>query len=313
LQSTISYPSQEQEELASRFRIAVQKLDQLGLADKDDAPFMDPPLPGSATEIYKELETLHTKERGPKGIDPKGRGLALFLKATQLKTGGFLSGYHGDFKNGPGDARRPMPWEMFRDYAQAALKKGKMDQAKGQPVKAAHAYKQVLSFGRQILNEAGGYQFALWGLSFQKQAAEELARLWQATANADRDKAAVFANLVSRRLDLLQTAFSCLDDLADYRSMDAAIAAAERRNDPNFSPWGINTLAILALKGAPAQAEVLRNAGAMVYMLNPIMQTRAQKALSDFEARGSGAEKAFIAFQKDWVRTHDVYGGVGGF
>ncbi|MEW6531382.1 MAG: hypothetical protein AB1473_11120 [Thermodesulfobacteriota bacterium] len=313
VQSTASYPSPEQEELAARFRIAVQKLDQLGLLGKEDAPFMDPPIPGAATDIYKELESLHPKERGPKGIDQKGRGLALFFKAAQLKSGGFLRAYHGDFKSGPSDKRRPMPWEVFRDYAQAAMKKGKMHQAKGQPDKAAQAYRVVLSFGRQILDEAGGYQFALWGLSFQKQAADELAKLWQASANSNRDKAATFANLVSRRLDLLQTAFSCLDDLADYRSIDAAIAAAQRKGDPNFSPWGINTLAILALKGAPAQPDVLQQAGAMVYMLNPTMQTRAQKELNELEAHRSGAEKAFIAQQKEWVQKHDVYGGVGGF
>jgi hypothetical protein len=101
--------------------------------------------------------------------------------------------------------------------------------------------------------------------------------------------------------------------MEEYRSLKAAITAAERRKDSVFRPWGLNTLAIFAAKGAPASPEVIRRAGAMVLVKNPHMQNTAKEALRRIASESSRKVRAFIKSQKKWVSAHDVYGTASSF
>jgi hypothetical protein len=109
-------------------------------------------------------------------------------------------------------------------------------------------------------------------------------------------------------LDLLQTALTCLDKMADYQALKAAMIAARRSGDPYFRPWGINTLAILSLKGAPATAEAVKSAQVMVLVENRQMRQIAAQALRKLVANPGDPGGAFIKYQKNWVRNHRVYG-----
>ena len=122
--SSEAYPTEAQNEIAARFAAAIAVLDQLGLPGKEDLGWVDYPSTGDAVAEYKELEKLHLQERGSKGVDARAAGVQVLLKGAGRSQGGLLQIYQGDFPSGPEDKRRPVPWDMFRDYVQAAIKLG---------------------------------------------------------------------------------------------------------------------------------------------------------------------------------------------
>lgn len=306
-----NYPTAAQNEVALRFKTSMEIIDKIGITGNEDADLMTAPAAGQALQYYQELEKLYVKERGPNGIDPKTEGVQMFLKAASFAHGGFLKYYHGDFPAGPDDKRHPMPWQTLNDYAQAAIERAKAAEQQGNKRAAESIYRRLIAFGRQILDELGGVQFIQWGTAIQKQAAEELAR---ATDNpVDREKALAFVKLATRRLDLVQTALSCLDDMEDYKPLSAAAIAASRNGDINFRPWGISTLAILGLKGAPSNQAAIKAAGGIVMLNSPAMQKKALEVLDQLSADTSDKVKSFVEFQKDWVKNHRVFGGLQAF
>ena len=153
--SNDAYPTEAQNETSARFEAAIAVLDQLGLPGKEDLPWVDYPSAGDAV-ADKELEKLHLQERGSKGVDPRASGVQVLLKAAGRSQGGLLKIYHGDFAGGPEDKRRPAPWDMFRDYVQAAIKLGNIYQKQAKPKDAERIYRDVISLGRQFLDEPGG-------------------------------------------------------------------------------------------------------------------------------------------------------------
>jgi hypothetical protein len=304
-----AFPTAAQTDVAARFQATLSVLDKLGLPGNEDVDLLPAGTSGTAVSEYRELEGLYLQERAKKGgVDPGAKGVHVLLKAAGKSQGGLLEIYHGDFPAGPNDKRRPVPWDMFRDYVAGAVKLAKTYERKSHEDRAEAVYRALLSLGRQFLDEPGGLQFVTWGLTFQKQGAEELGRLLSATKRPGKEKALNLANLASRRLDLVQTALQCLDDMAEYRSLQAAITAAERTGDAVFRPWGINTLAILAVKNAPASRDVCDAAGGMVIVENPNMRKAALNALDSIANEPSGAVKSFIQRQKEWVTGHQVYG-----
>lgn len=307
------YPTPQQEEAAQRFLTTLTVLDKLGLPGNEDLQFLYPVEQGTAVEQYKELENLYKAEKGREGVDPGGRGVQVFLKAATKSPGGLLQVYHEDFKKGPEDKRKPVPWEMFKDYVEAAIKHAKFLERREKTKQAETIYRRVCSMGRQFLDERGGFQFMNWGLTFQKEGAQELARIIPIKGNPSKQTAKDLVNLTSRRLDLLQTAFSCMDDMADYKSLKAAIIAAERSNDQIFKTWGINTLAILALKGAPADPGTVKSAGAMAIVTDLGMQKIALAALEQLGSEPTGQLRRFIENQKEWIQIHQVYGAANTF
>jgi len=311
--SAAPYPTPEQTETATRFVTALAVLDKLGLPGTEDLQLIEPVDSGTAEEHYKELENLYKSEGSPGGVDPGARGVQVLLKAATKNKGGLLRMYHGDFKSVPEDRRRPLPCDMFMNYVDAAIKHGKYLERRENPKRAETIYRRLVSMGRQLLDEPGGLQFMNCGLAIQKRGAQELARILPSRGNPSREQAQAVANLASRRLDLLQTALSCLDDMADYRSLRAAIIASERVNDQVFRPWGINTLAILALKGAPANPDAVKSAGAMIMVADSGMQKTASMALDKLAAEPSGQLRRFIENQKDWILKHQVYGPANTF
>ncbi|MGO9567020.1 MAG: hypothetical protein ACLP5H_05715 [Desulfomonilaceae bacterium] len=311
--SSDDYPTEAQNETAARFEAAVAILDQIGLPGKEDLAWVDYPTAGDAVVEYKELEKLHLQERGPKGVDQRALGVQVLLKGAGRSQGGLLRVYQGDFAAGPEDKRRPVPWDMFRDYVEAAIKLGNTYEKQAKLKDAEKIYRRVIALGRQFLDESGGFQFVNWGMTFQKQGAEALARLLTSSRSAEKQQASAFANLTSRRLDLMQTALNCLDDMADYKSLKAAILASGRAGDPIFRPWGINTLAILALRGAPAGPDAMNAAGGIVLVKNPVMEKKAMATLDELASEPSGKVKSFVENQKEWIRDHQVYGAVQAF
>jgi hypothetical protein len=306
-----TYPTAEQNEVALRFKATLEIMDKIGIPGNEDQALLSKPAAGQGLDHYKELERLHPKERGTNGVDPKTEGVQVFLKAASFARGGFLQYYQGDFPSGPDDKRRLMPWDMFGDYFQAAIERAKAAEEQGNKRAAESIYKRLINFGRQILDEPGGFQFLQWGITFQKDAAEELGRVEERQEN--RDKALAFVKNSARRLDLLQTALNCLDDMEDYKPLPAATIAANRTGDPIFEPWGISTLMILSLKGAPANKAAIKAAGGIVILNDPTMQKSAAEALDRLAAEPSGKAKAFIESQKEWVKAHKVYGGSQAF
>jgi tetratricopeptide (TPR) repeat protein len=301
------YPTAEQNEMESRFRAVLDVLNTVGMPGEEDKEIMARPTSGKAVEAYKELERLYPKERVGKGIDPKTEGVQIFLKAANVEHANLLQHYQPDFKTGPEDKRPAMPWEMFADYAQAAIERAKAAEKQGNTRVAESIYRRLITFGRQILNEPGGARFLIWGISIQKRAAEELARIQERPA--DREKTLAFIQLAGRRLDLLQTALSCLDDMVDYKALSAAAYAASRPKDHVFRPLGISTLAIMAIKGAPANEAACQAAGGIVILQNRAMQKQASEALEKIASQSTGSAKSEIEFQKEWVKTHRVFGG----
>ncbi|MGB6066621.1 MAG: hypothetical protein WBG50_17590 [Desulfomonilaceae bacterium] len=313
VKSLDAYPTEAQNEAATRFETAVAILDKLGIPGKGDLAWVEYPLDGDATAEYRELGRLYVQERGPKGVDPKSSGVQVLLKGASRSHSGLLQLYHGDFPSGPKDKRRPVPWGAFRDYATAAIKLGRIFENQSKPRQAERIYRRIISLGRQFLDEPGGYQFVTMGITVQKQGAEALARLLTSSRSAEKQQLSAFANLASRKLDLLQTALNSLDDMADYKSLKAAVLAAHRTGDPIFGPWGINTLAILALKGAPACPEAMTAAKSMVLVKDSAMKKKALETLDELASEQSGTVTSFIRYQKDWVRSHQVYGSVHAF
>jgi tetratricopeptide (TPR) repeat protein len=311
--SNRAYPTGAQDEIAARFEAALAVLDQVGLPGKEDLAWVEYASAGDAVAEYKELERLHLQELGTNGIDPRALGVQVLLRGAGRSQGGLLKLYHGDFPNGPEDNRRPVPWYMFRDYVQAAVKLGHIYERQSKTKEAKKIYRRLISLGRQFLDEPGGCQFVSWGMTFQKQGAEALARLLTSSRKVEQQQASAFANLTSRRLDLLQTALNSLDDMEDYKSLKAAIVASRRTGDSVFGLWGINTLAILALKGAPAAPNAMSAAGCMVLVNNPVMEKRAMAALDELASGSSGKMTSVIESQKEWIRNHQVYGAIRTF
>lgn len=311
--STEKFPTDRQRESAMQFETACGVLERIGVKDDKDLDIIGKRAPGAATNEYVELEQLHQKERNKRGIDPDSRGVDLLIRAAGKEHGGFLQVYHGDFKEGPKDKRRPMPWEVLRDYGGAALERGKTQEKRMNAKAAQRIYRQVIAVGRQLIDEPGGYSFVNWGLTFQKQGAEALARVLPPSAAEEKARVSAFANLVSRRLDSLQTALGCLDDLADYHALEAAISASQRTSDTIFRPWALNTLAILSLKGAPAGTSAMQSAGGLLLVINPAMQKLAATRLDELITKEGGRTKEFIDAQREWVQTHNVYGESHGF
>jgi hypothetical protein len=307
VQWTKPYPTPEQNEAELRFKTALEVINTIGMPGEEDKEIMGRPAPGKAVEAYRELERLYPKERSSRGIDPKAEGVQMFLKAATVEHAHLLKYYQPDFKAGTDDKRPSMPWEMFGEYAQAAIERAKAAEKQGNPRVAESIYKRLITLGRQILNEPGGARFLIWGIGIQKRAAEELARVQERPA--DREKTSAFIQLAGRRLDLLQTALSCLDDMVDYKALSAAAYAANNSKDHVFRPLGINTLAILAIKGAPANEAATRAAGGIVILQNRVMQKQALEALEKIASESSGSVKTEVEFQKEWVKTHRVFGG----
>ncbi len=302
------YPTPDQEEIAMRFQAALSVLDSIGLPGKEDLLLAAPVERGSAATYIKELEKLYPQERGAKGLAWNARGVTTFLKGSVKAHGGLLERFHGDFKKGPRDRLSPPPWDMFRDYVEGAIKRAKRHEKLGEYKKAEDIYRRIISFGRQVLDEPGGLQFLQWGIAFQKRGAEELLKLRTTTSMEPQKDIEAFLRLASRRLNLLATALNCLDNMADFKSLKAAIIASRRTGDANFRSWGINTLVILSLRGAPADHETTESIGTIVRTTNPAMQKLAGEALLKLEKSNSGALASFIERQKDWVLTHQVYG-----
>ena len=69
-------------------------------------------------------------------------------------------------------------------------------------------------------------------------------------------------------------------------------------------------MAILALKGAPANPETVKTAGSMVLVIDPGMQKIASAALGKLESESTAQLRRFIENQKEWVKNHQVYGTV---
>jgi hypothetical protein len=307
------YPTTLQEETAQRFLATLAVLDRLGLPGAEDLQLLYPGEQGTAVEQYKELENLYKSEKGSEGVDPGGRGVQVLLKAAAKSRGGLLQIYHEDFKKGPEDKRKPVPWEMFKDYVEAAVKHAKFLERREKTKQAETIYRGLIAIGRQFVDEPGGFHFMNWGLTFQKIGAQELSRILPTQGAPSKQMAKNLVNLTSRRLDLLQTAFACMDDMADYKGLKAAIIAAERSKDPVFRAWGINTLAILALKGAPADPETVKSAGAMALVTDLGMQEIALAALGRLASEPTGQLGRFIESQKEWVKSHQVYGTANTF
>ncbi len=313
VQSEATFPTPKQEELALRFGTALAILDKIGLERSSEGSLIGRAVKGPAVSDYKELEKLHPKERGPKGVHHTAYGVQVLLRAAVRRPAGLGDLYHGDFKTDPTDTRRSVPWDMFRDYVQAAISYGKSLEERGSKRKAERVYRGIISLGRQFIEESAGYQYYFWGLTFEKLGAQELARVLPASASAEKRMAQDLANLASRRIDLLQTALNCLDDLVDYNSLKAAIVASEGRGTGLFRMWGINTLSILAEKGAPASPSVAQKAGAVVLIRNSSMQRAASDTLDQLASRSTREVKSFIENQRRWVENHRVYGTVQTF
>jgi hypothetical protein len=300
-----SYPSERQDETAAQFEAALAVLDRLGVRNSEAEALAQPSESGNSVDDYKELDRSYQRDKGPKGVDPKSESVQVFLKAAARANGGWLMNYSGDFQTGSSDKRKAVPWGMIKDYVKGAIELGKHMERNGKTKSASAVYKRIICLGCQFLNEPGGYQFALWGLEFQRQGAEQVARVGDA---AEKQKALKIVHECSRKTDLLQTALGCLNVMNDYVSEKAAIVAAKRKDDPIFMPWGISTLAIFSIRGAPAKDEVCKAAGTTVVILNPKMQKIASDALAATAAEQSGKVKQFIEFQNEWIRAHNVYG-----
>lgn len=314
VRSDASFPTPRQEDLALRFETALAVLNKIRLEEPDPGrSLIGRTAKGPAVSDYKELEKLHPKERGAQGIHHTAHGVQVLLRAAARSPAGLLQRYHGDFRSDPSDTRRPAPWDMFRDYVDAAIRYGKSLEKRGSRKKAERVYRRVIALGRQFLEESGGYQYHIWGLTFEKAGAQELVRVLPSRATEERRIAQDLVSLASRQIDLLQTGLNCLDDLVDYNSLQAAIKAAQTSEAGLFRPWGINTLSILSEKGAPAGPEVVQRAGAPVLVMNSSMQKAASNALDRVASHSSKEVKSFIDLQRRWVQRHRVYGAVNTF
>jgi hypothetical protein len=306
------YPTPAQNEIAMRFSAALEVIDKIRLLGGEDIYVAGVAIKGSALEMLQELEDLHKKEFADKGVHPESRGVSVFVKAGGMENGEFLKKYHGDFPSGPRDHRKPVPWDIFRDYALAALKMGKLQEKRGDIKAAEKIYRRIVGFGKLILDEPGGLQFVNWGLTFEKMGANALAELYSNLKRPAAVEMAEFANMVSRRLNILRTAQDCLDDLAEFRALKASIIAANKRGDTVFRPWAINTLCIFAYKGAPADEAIVKKLGVLALINDRGMQSVAERALRDISSSSKPHVRKFIQRQRQWVRNNQVYGAVSG-
>ena len=311
--SNAGYPTASQDETAMRFEAAMEILKKIGPTGSIDLVEAPTPLSGNAANDYKELIRLYPSEMGAGGIAPTAGGVQVLLRAATRSVSGLLELYRGDFPAGSKDERSAVPWDMFRDYVEAAIRKGRLLETEDDVKSAENVYRAVIALGRQITRERGGFQFVHWGATFEKRGAEELARMLPGNRRAEKEQTAALASLLSRRLDTLQTALNCLDKMEDYNSLSAAIVAARRDDDPVFKPLAVSTLSILAFKGAPANAEAMKAGEDLVLVKNPLMQKIALEVLVEIAGEPSGRWKSFVEFQKQWVQRHNVYGTVTSF
>ncbi len=303
-----SYPTPKQDEIALRYQAAMQVIDRIGLLGGEDMYIVGPRTKGSASELLSDLERLHRKELGDKGIEPNSRGVSVFVKAGSMQTGDFLKLYHGDFKSGPEDHRKPVPWDVFRDYAVGAIKMAKIQEKRGDLKSAEQIYRRLIGFGKIILDEPGGLQFVNWGLTFEKIGATALAELFKKSGNPDLVEISEFASLVSRRLDVLGTAQDCLDDMVEFNALKASIIASQKKGDSVFRPWAVNTLCIFAHKGAPARKSIIKEIGVLALISDREMQGVAQSSLKELYSKAETRTRSFIDQQIQWVKTNRVYG-----
>ncbi len=304
------YPTSAQEDVALRFEATLSVLQRLGLPGNEDAPFLSKRTKGSAASLYRELIELHPREHFRQGLAENARGVDILLKAAAMETSGIRGMFYADFPIGQQDTRNAIPWNVFKDYAEAALARAREQKKKGKGQMAQSICRRVISLGRQFLDEGEGLQTLTWGLTFQIQGARGLAQALPNRQKEEKRKVLTFVSLASRRLDLLKTALVCLDEMEDYKPLNAAMAAVEQVDDPAFQRWGVNTLAILAFKGAPANEETLQEAGAFVLLRNPNMQRVAAQALERYQSSADERLAGFVAFQKAWVMNHQVFGSV---
>ncbi len=304
VESDKSYPTEPQDEAATQFEATLAVLDRLGLKNEEAEALAQSTESGNSADDYKELDRSYQRDKGSTGVDPKSESMQIFLKAAARANGGWLQSYSGDFQSGSEDKRKPVPWQMIKDYVKGAIELGKHLEKTGKTKSATAVYRRIISLGNQFAKEPGGYQFAVWGSEFQREGAEQLARIGDA---AEKPKALKLVRDCSRKIDLLQTALGCLNVMNDYVSEKAAIVAAIRKDDPIFMPWGINTLAIFAIRGAPANDEVCKAAGTTVIVFNPKMQKSASEALATLSSGPLTKVKQFVDFQNEWIRAHNVY------
>jgi hypothetical protein len=298
------YPTAKQNEVANQFTATLAILDKLGLQSQEAFQLVNLSKGENSAEDYRDLERAYERERGPKGLDYKANSMQLFLKAISRSEGGLLKVYQSDFQIDISDKRKPVPWKMFHEYVDSTIARAKQLEKSGKFQHAITLYKKIIGLGSQLLNEQGGYQFAFWGTYFQKQAAEHLYKIAE---GQEKNVCAKLISNCSRKLDLLQTALGCLNQMRDYDSLKAAEIAATRHGDQLFLNWGINNLVIFALKGAPANENVCRKLGNTALVINPEMQKTAQDLLQSIAIEPSGKTKKMIDFQTEWVKSHNIY------
>jgi hypothetical protein len=299
VESQVHFPTPEQQENAQKFQAALAVWDKI----KPQASSTEFNQKNSSAEDLIDLERRYRREKDK--IGPDCEGVDLLLKIAGKPRIDFLSVYYGDFSKKPHESRKPVPWEVISAYVNAALSKGQLLEKNGKQAKAELIYRKLLNLGNSILAEPGGYQFLLWGSIIQKQAAEDLARV---VLGSDKQKFTSIVAVAGRRIDVLQTILASLDDLTDYRSLRAAIASLERPDDDFFRAWGINTLAILSVKGAPADKAALENTGNVAIVKNTTMQKIAREALERLSQESAEPVQNFIKAQTQWVQNHNVYG-----
>lgn len=311
--SSAPYPTKDQEDIATRFEASLNALNKLVAEGGPPASPTPTESSESAAAEYKELNALYSSERGKKGVDVASRGVDILLKGAAKPYGGLLSVFHGDFKATPQDMRPATPFDAFKDYARAAMGRAKASEARGDGRKAENIYRGVYSLGGQFLAEPGGLRFFTWGTTFQQVSANELARTLKTSAPQEAKRFEESARLNSRKLELVKTAMTSLEDMADYHSLKAAIIAANRIGDVNFRPWGVNTLVLYALKGAPAKSEAMRKVKCLMLVRNAKMQELAARELDALAAEPSGKVRSFVDQQKAKARADRIYVGLGGF
>jgi tetratricopeptide (TPR) repeat protein len=311
--SSWTYPTRDQEDVGARFQAALDTLDKLE-QEETVAPLYEKSSSGETAAVnYNEMSSLYAGERGAKGPTPDARGVDALLKGATKPAGSLLKMFHGDFKASEDDTRPPVPWDAFRDYVRAAVERAKSFERRGDSKKAEEIYRRVYSLGGQLLAEPGGLLFLTWGASFQEAGAKELARMLVKRAHKEAERYAHAANLASRKLELAKTAMSALEDTTDYHSLKAAIIAANRKGDVNFRPWGVRTLVLYALKGAPAKTEIMRKVNCLTIVRNLKMQEVASRELDTIAAEPTGRVKAFVERQKARILSEKSFAAMGGF
>ncbi len=313
VESNQSYPTQSQEEVSERFMATLQVLATIPWTSPQETLISSRSASKNKSDDYMDLEKLYFQEKTPRGIDPDSSAVVKFLKIASRHLGQFFSLYSGDFKSGPKDIRRPVPWDVYKNCVEASCIKGRRLSQYGGEKEAETIYLSIMGFGGQIVDEGAGVQSTAWGLEFQKRAIEELLRLKKSPEPLDRSRLTEVLKLISRRLDLVQTALACLDDMTNYNSLKAAQIAAADYSHTVFGPWAINCLAIFSAHGAPAGAEAIKACGDIVIVKNSGMQSKAGETLDALASSSAGPIKFFIDFEKQYVKANRIYGAAGEF